>query len=245
MNNYRILIQYDGARYKGWQRLGNGENTIQGKLENILSEQLGKYVEVTGSSRTDAGVHAIAQVAHFKTDDNLTVEEVKNIFNRYLPNDISVQEVSLVSERFHARYHAVGKCYLYKIWNRDSPNPFLRKYSTHITEKCDIEEMRKAATYFIGKHDFTAFSTASSKKKSMVREIYSLTIVEHNGLIQIRIKGNSFLYNMVRRIVGLLIEVGIGNVKVDEVFTILNSKERNQAGYMAEAKGLFLEKVEY
>lgn len=245
MNNYWLIIQYDGGRYKGWQRLGNGENTIQGNLESVLYDQFGKNIEVIGSSRTDAGVHAIAQSANFKIDKNLTVEEVKSLLNKNLPEDIRIKEVLLVDDLFHARYNAKGKSYNYKIWNKDYPNPFMRKYSMYIENECDVDKMKEAANYFIGIHDFTTFSTPTHKIKSMVREIYSISIVEDHGLIEIKVKGKSFLYNMVRRIVGLLIEVGLGNVDVDNVVHILNSKERKQAGYIAEANGLYLENVEY
>ncbi|SHJ47432.1 tRNA pseudouridine(38-40) synthase TruA [Parasporobacterium paucivorans] len=245
MNNYKMTIQYDGGRYKGWQRLGNDEGTIQGKLENILKEQFGREIEITGCSRTDAGVHALAQIANFKIEENLTPEEVKNIFNKYLPEDICVTKVMKVDERFHARYNAKEKTYVYKIWNKEYPDPFLRKYSMHVESPLDLQKMREAAESFIGKHDFTAFSTATSKKKSMEREVYEIKIEKENGLIQIRVRGNSFLYNMVRRMVGVLVDVGTGRRKPESVAEIIESKERLQAGSIALAKGLFLEDVKY
>lgn len=245
MNNYKLTIQYDGGRYKGWQRLGNGENTIQGKIENVLTEMVGKEVEIIGCSRTDAGVHALAQIANFKISETLTESEIKNYLYKYLPQDISVNEVLSVPENFHARYNAKDKIYLYKIWNKEYTNPFMRKYSMHVERKLDITRMKKAAQYFLGEHDFTAFSNAKSKKNSMVREIYSIDIEENGGFIQIRVRGNGFLYNMVRRIVGSLIEVGLGRVEGDNIPNILNSKERNQAGYTADACGLYLEQIEY
>lgn len=245
MNNYKIVIQYDGGRYKGWQRLGNGENTIQEKLEKILFEQFGKNIEIIGTSRTDAGVHALAQVANFKMEEEKSPGEIKKIFNRYLPEDISVKDVSLVDERFHARYNAKSKSYVYKIWNKDYTNPFIRKYSMQVGESLNLEKMKRAAATFVGEHDFTGFSTATSKKKSMVRTIDSIEITKEDDLIQIRIKGDSFLYNMVRRVVGMLIEIGLGNMEVGSVLQIFESKERKATGLIAEAKGLFLEKIEY
>ena len=245
MNNYRLTIQYDGGRYKGWQRLGNGENTIQGKIENVLSEMVGKKIQIIGCSRTDAGVHALAQIANFKISENLTEYEVKNYLNKYLPHDISIKEVMLVSENFHARYNAKGKVYLFKIWNEKYTNPFMRNYSMYVEKRLNITKMKKASQYFIGEHDFTAFSNAKSKKKSMVRKIYSIDIEENAGLIQIRVRGNGFLYNMVRRIVGTLIEVGSGRVDARNIPIIINSKERNQAGYIADACGLYLEMIEF
>lgn len=245
MNNYKMLIQYDGGRYKGWQRLGNGENTVQEKLESILSGLIGKETEIIGSSRTDAGVHALGQVANFKTKVNLSETEIKSYLNRYLPNDIGVKDVSLVNEDFHARYHTKGKTYLYKLWNREYTNPFMRRYSMHVEKMLDIEKMKNAARFFVGEHDFTAFSNAKSKKKSMVREIYAISIEENEGLIEIRVRGNGFLYNMVRKIVGILIEVGLDRVDADSIPLIIASRERGQAGYIAEACGLYLENVEY
>jgi len=245
MNNYRLTIQYDGGRYKGWQRLGSGENTIQGKIENVLSEMIGGKVEIIGCSRTDAGVHALAQIANFKISEKLNETEIKNYLYKYLPQDISVREVVLVPESFHARYNAKDKTYLYKIWNEEYTNPFMRKYSMHVEKTLDITRMKKACEFFIGEHDFTAFSNAKSKKNSMVREIHSIDIEENSGFIQIRVRGNGFLYNMVRRIVGTLIEVGLNGVEGESISRILNSKERDQTSYIADACGLYLEKIEY
>ncbi|SEN67072.1 tRNA pseudouridine38-40 synthase [Mesobacillus persicus] len=243
MNNYKLTIQYDGARYKGWQRLGNDDKTIQGKIENVLSELAGEKIEIIGSGRTDAGVHALAQIANFKMHKDSTEDEVMQYLNRYLPNDISVVDVSFVPDRFHARYNANDKTYLCKIWNEKYPHPFMRKYSMHVEDRLDIEKMRKASQYFLGTHDFTSYSNAKSKKKSMVREIYSLDIEENEGFIEIKVRGNGFLYNMVRKIVGTLIEVGLGEKDPTTIPTILESKERIQTGRMAEAEGLYLEKV--
>jgi tRNA pseudouridine38-40 synthase len=245
MNNYKLTIQYDGGRYKGWQRLGNGEDTIQAKIENVLSEMVGRKIEIIGCSRTDAGVHAFAQIANFKISENMTDSEIKSYLNRYLPQDISIMDVMSVPERFHARYNAKDKTYVYKIWNEEYTNPFMRKYSMYVEKKLDIASMKKACQYFIGEHDFTAYSNAKSKKKSMVREIYSLDIEENAGFIQIRIRGNGFLYNMVRKIVGTLIEVGLGEKDAEAIPRIINSKERIQTGGMADAGGLHLERIDF
>lgn len=245
MNNYKLVIQYDGGRYRGWQRLGKGENTIQGKIENVLSEMLARKIEIIGSSRTDTGVHALAQIANFKISEDLTEDELRIYLNKYLPQDISVKDVVLVPENFHSRYNAKDKTYLYKIWNEEYTNPFMRKYSMHIEKKLDITEMKKASQYFIGEHDFTAFSNAKAKKRSMVREIHSIQLEEYDGFIQIRVTGSGFLYNMVRKIVGTLIAVGLGEVKADNTPSIIISKERNQSGYIADACGLYLEKIDF
>ncbi len=244
MKNYKLLIQYDGGRYKGWQRLGSGENTIQGKIEKVISELVGKEIEITGSSRTDAGVHALAQIANFKIRENLAEAEIKNYLNKYLPQDISIREVALVPESFHARYNAKAKTYVYKIWNEEYTNPFMRKYSMHVDKKLNIARMKEASQYFLGEHDFTAFSNAKSKKKSMVREIYSIDIEENAGFIQIRVRGNGFLYNMVRKIVGTLIDIGLSKMDAGNIPSIIISKERIQAGF-ADACGLYLERIEF
>lgn len=245
MNNYKLTIQYDGGRYKGWQRLGDSENTVQGKIENAISVMTGYPVEIIGSSRTDAGVHALAQVANFKISDQLPESKIMNFLNHYLPPDISITEVVQVDDRFHARYNAKDKTYIYKIWNEAYSHPFMRKYSMHVAKKLDIELMKKAAQHFIGEHDFTAYSNAKSKKKDAVRTIYSLDIEEVDGFIQFRVSGNGFLYNMVRKIVGTLIEVGLGDKKAEDIPAIIASKERSQTGGMAEAYGLYLEKIHF
>ncbi len=245
MYNYKLTIQYDGSRYKGWQRLGGKENTIQDRIEKVLEQLLGNTVEITGCSRTDAGVHALAQIANFKTERALEAGRIKEYLNHYLPQDISITDVMAVSENFHSRYLAKDKTYLYRIWNREYSNPFLRKYSMHVQEKLNLVSMEKAAPYFVGKHDFTAFSNAKSKKKSMVREIYEITFIERDGLLEIRLRGDAFLYNMARWIVGTLIDIGLGRLKEDSVPAILAEKDRGRTGNLAEACGLYLEKISY
>jgi len=245
MNNYKMIIQYDGGRYRGWQRLGNGDSSIQGKIENVLTEMAGEEVQIIGCSRTDAGVHAMEQIANFKIKTSMSELQIKAYLNKYLPNDISVLHLETVSDRFHARYNAKDKTYLYKIWNEEHTNPFMRKYSMHVDQKLDISKMKEAASHFLGSHDFTAYSNAKSKKKSMVREIYAISIEIENGFLHIRVRGDGFLYNMVRKIVGTLIEVGLNTIKPDQIPAIIESKERVQTGLMAEAAGLYLEKVEF
>ncbi len=245
MHNYKLTIQYDGGRYKGWQKLGNGENTIQDKLEHVLSELAGQEIELIGCSRTDAGVHALAQTANVKLDKSFSCEEIMSYANRYLPQDISVTEVTKVPENFHARYHAADKTYLYKIWNKEYSNPFQRKYSMNISEKLDMAAMQKASEYFLGTHDFTAFSNAKSKKKSMQRTIYSITIEKEGGMLSIRIRGDGFLYNMVRWMVGTLVEAGSGRIKPEEVTEIMEARDRSRTGNLADACGLYLERITY
>lgn len=245
MYNYRLTIQYDGGRYKGWQRLGKGELTIQDILEQVLSELYSQEIEVIGCSRTDAGVHAIGQVANFYLSQEIPLESIKQNMNQTLPEDIKITEVLSVPMQFHSRYSANEKTYLYQIWNKEYPNPFLRKYSMFLAQKLDIKRMREAGTYFLGTHDFTAFSNAKTNKKSMERQIYSIELKEINGLLQIRIRGNGFLYNMVRWMVGTLVEVGLGNLQPEEIPEIITSRQRNRTGNLAPAWGLYLEKIGY
>lgn len=245
MYNYRLLIQYDGGRYRGWQRLGQGENTIQEKIETVLSELTGKKTEIIGAGRTDAGVHALAQIANFKSVKRFTEAEVKSYLNTYLPHDICVKQVTFVPEIFHARYNAKGKTYLYRIWNQEYPNPFMRKYSMHVKNKLDINSMKYASKYFIGEHDFTAFSNAKTNKKSLVRDIDAIGIDEKEGLIEIKISANGFLYNMVRKIVGTLIAVGSGEANAADIPQMIASKERSRVEHLADACGLYLENVKY
>jgi tRNA pseudouridine38-40 synthase len=245
MYNYKLTIQYDGSRYKGWQRLGGGEDTIQEKIEQVLSKMLGYPVEINGCSRTDAGVHALAQIANIKTEEKQEEDQMKEYLNHYLPQDISITQVNEVPENFHARYNGKEKTYLYKIWNKEYPNPFMRKYSMQIMNKLDIPAMKTAAQYFIGAHDFTAFSNAKSKKKSMVRELYEIDFEEENGFINIRLRGDGFLYNMARWIVGTLIDVGLGKIDAAKIPVMIEAKDRSRTGNLADACGLYLEKITY
>ncbi len=245
MNNYKLTIQYDGNRYKGWQRLGDSDSTIQGKIEKAISVLTGEGVEIVGSSRTDAGVHALQQVANFHTAQELSTDRIMSFLNHYLPPDISVTNVEQVDERFHARFHATDKTYLYKIWNREYSQPFLRKYSMHVVKPLDVDQMRAAAAHFIGEHDFSAYANAKSKKKDSVRTIHQLELTEKDGMLELRVTGNGFLYNMVRKMVGTLIAVGLGEKQASEVPEIILSKDRSRTGGMADAEGLYLEQIRF
>ncbi|KNF08159.1 tRNA pseudouridine synthase A [Gottschalkia purinilytica] len=245
MRNIKLMIKYDGTRYKGWQRQDNTDMTIQGKIEGVLSRIIKEEIEIIGSGRTDAGVHAIGQVANFKTNSTIHLSEIKKLLTTYLPDDIVVTNVEEVQERFHSRYNAISKKYMYKIWNDDVYDPFLRKYAVHIKKELNLEDIKKAITYLTGEHDFTSFTTDKSKKKSKVRTIYSIDIIKNKQLVEIIFHGDGFLYNMVRIIVGTLIEVGLGKKKPEEMKTILDGKNRKLAGDTAIAKGLYLLEVEY
>ena len=245
MRNIKIVVEYDGSRYKGFQRLQDNENTIQGKIESVLSKMADENIEIVGSGRTDMGVHAYNQVANFKTDSNLSVQKIRDYLYKYLPEDIVVKEVQEVDDRFHARYNAKQKVYLYKISNSKHHDVFLRKYSTHIEKQLDIELMKKASEYLIGEHDFTSFASSKSKKKSNIRDIHSITINKNKDIIDIYVEGNGFLYNMVRIIVGALMDVGLHKKTPEDIKTMLEVKDRSKASDTAPAKGLYLYSVKY
>ncbi|OPJ56486.1 tRNA pseudouridine(38-40) synthase TruA [Alkalithermobacter paradoxus] len=245
MRNIKMTIQYDGSKYKGWQRLKNNDMTIQSKIENILSKMTGENIEIIGSGRTDGGVHAIAQVANFKTNCSIGVSEIMDYMYKYLPEDIVVTKIEEVNERFHSRYNAKSKTYIYKIWNDTYHNPFLRKYYEHIDQKLDIEAMKKGASYLIGEHDFSSFKSSRSQKKSNVRTVYSIDITRNESIVEISIHGNGFLHNMVRIIVGTLLEVGLYKKRPEDIKDILQKKDRSLAGPTASPKGLYLFNIEY
>jgi tRNA pseudouridine38-40 synthase len=245
MRNMKIVIEYDGTKYKGWQRLGDTDNTIQHKVESVLSKMAEENIEIIASGRTDAGVHATNQVANFRTECSMSDHKMRSYCYEYLPEDIVVKTVEEVDLNFHARYNAKAKKYIYNICNNKAHNVFTRKYDYHVPQHLNIEKMRKASEILIGEHDFQSFTTLKTKKKSTVRTIYSINIVNEDGNIEISVQGNGFMKNMVRLIVGTLVEVGLGDTSVEEISVILDKKERKYAGHIAPAKGLFLEEVNY
>lgn len=245
MINYKMVIAYDGSRYNGWQKQGNTKDTIQGKLEKVLEKLEGREVEVIGAGRTDAGVHALGQVVNVKLESKINEEMLLQYLNQYLPEDIAVLSVKEVPMRFHSRLNATEKTYLYRIYRSEIPNPFIRKYTVTITEELDIEKMRIAAEFLIGEHDFKSFCSLKKSKKSTIRTLYSITIEEIEEEIRISVRGNGFLYHMVRIIIGTLLEVGTGKKKPEEIEQILEKGERQAAGKTAPAHGLFLKEVKY
>lgn len=245
MKNYKITIQYDGTRYKGWQVQKSTDMTIQGKIQDVLNAMTGQEIEVIGSGRTDAGVHASGQVANFHVPEHFTKEEVLAYLNHYLPMDIAVVDIEEVDERFHARFNAVSKTYVYRIHTSQIPNVFERKYMYTYTEPLDINAMREAANYMIGTHDFMAFCGNKKMKKSTVRTVTDITITEKQNEIQISYTGDGFLQNMIRIMTGTLIEVGNGTKPPSDISQILARRERQNAGYTVPAEGLILKYVEY
>ena len=244
MRNIRLDICYDGTRYKGWQRLAGVENTVQGKLEQTLSRILGESVEISGSGRTDAGAHALGQVANFHCQSHMPCGEILSQLRRYLPEDIGIYSVREASERFHARLNAVRKTYRYRIWNSDAPCVFDRKFVYILPDKLDLEAMKKAAEYFLGEHEYSAFNANKRMKKSTLRRIDAIKIRQNGDELELLFTGNGFLYNMVRIMVGTLIEVGRGERAADSIPALFGAK-REEAGYLVPAQGLCLMEVEY
>ena len=244
MRNLRLDICYDGTRYQGWQRLKGESGTIQGKLEQALSGILGEQVEICGSGRTDAGVHARGQVANFHTESAMPCEVILEQLRRYLPEDIGIYSCREVSPRFHARLNARRKTYEYRIWNSADPCVFRRRYVHILPERLDLQAMEQAAVYFLGEHDFSAFCTNSKMKKSTCRRIDSLDILADGREVVIRVTGDGFLYNMVRILAGTLTEVGLHQRAPDGIPALFGQK-RECAGATLPAKGLCLVEVEY
>ncbi|MDE5907284.1 MAG: tRNA pseudouridine(38-40) synthase TruA [Lachnospiraceae bacterium] len=255
MRNFKMILQYEGTRYQGWQKQENTEHTIQGKLEALLSKMTGQKIEVQGSGRTDAGVHALGQVANFHADTEMHAGEIMEYMNTYLPEDIAVISLKEVSERFHSRLNAKGKTYCYRVLNTHIPHVFDRRYTYVVPEKLDLEAMRKAAEYLTGTHDFKAFTSTKRGKKSTLRTIESIRIETAAGMsaqtagmqdeIRFWYSGNGFLYHMVRIMTGTLLEVGTHKRRPEEVLEVLSSLCRERAGALVPAKGLTLMEVRY
>lgn len=244
MKNYRLIVSYDGTRYSGWERKAD-RDTIQGKLEAVITRMCGHEVNVIGAGRTDAGVHATAMTANVHMETGRPVMEIKKYINQYLPEDICVTEVKEVSERFHARYHAKGKTYIYSCYIGNNKPVFNRKYIYAPDFIPDVDIMKRAAEYMTGEHDFAGFCTNSSKKKSTVRIIDKIDIKITGSELQFEFHGNGFLYNMVRIMVGTLLKIGKGEMEPKEVNHIFETKKRSDAGPTAPALGLRLEHVDY
>ena len=244
MRNLRLDICYDGTRYRGWQRLTGVENTIQGKLEQTLSRILGEDIEISGSGRTDAGAHAQGQVANFHCESGLPCTEILSQLRRYLPEDIGIYSCEDVHPRFHARLNAKSKTYCYRLWNSEEPCVFDRRFVYVDAQSLDLERMQAAASVLIGEHDFSAFCANKKMKKSTVRRVDSIEINRIGHEIRFTFTGNGFLYNMVRIMVGTLMEVGRGERSVESLSSLFGAK-REDAGYLVPASGLCLMEVVY
>ena len=243
--NYKAVIQYEGTRYRGWQIQGNTELTIQGKLETVLSRMEGEPVEVHGSGRTDAGVHAAGQVISFRCRKNQSPKDIRGYMNRYLPEDIAVLSVEEADPRFHARLHAVRKTYVYRIWNSPVRNVLKRRFQVQVEEPLCVENMRRAAKALCGMHDYRAFCSLKRFKKSTVRKIEEIRIEQDGPDIRISYTGDGFLYHMVRILTGTLVETGLGLRDADSMEALLESRDRSLAGRLMPPEGLMLMNVEY
>ncbi|SEG07704.1 tRNA pseudouridine38-40 synthase [Caloramator fervidus] len=244
MRNIKLVIEYDGTRYCGWQRQKNGIS-IQEVIEKAIEKLTKEQVELIGSSRTDAGVHARGQVANFYTNTTIPSDKICYALNSILPQDIAIIESCEVPMDFHSRYNSIGKKYSYTILNRRIASPLLRNFSAHVPQPLDFEAMVKASKYFLGEHDFSAFKSTGSSVKTSIRTIRKLDFTKDGDIIRFEIEANGFLYNMVRIIAGTLIEVGKGKIRAEDIPLIIKSKDRSKAGPTAPAQGLCLEKVYY
>ena len=245
MKNFKIIIEYDGTSYHGWQRQKN-ERTIQEVIEKALLTMTGKKTVLTASGRTDAGVHALGQVANFTSDTNLSPQAFQNGLNSLTKDDIVVISCDIVDENFHSRFNAKSKIYNYQILNRNLPAAVNRQYVWFIRKTLDLVSMRHSAGHIIGSHDFKAFEGAGSPRSHTTRCVMKADIVEQeNGLIVFEIEADGFLRFMVRNIVGTLVDVGLGKITSDDFKKILLSKDRSMAGATAPPQGLFLMKVKY
>lgn len=246
MRNIKLTIEYDGSRYTGWKRLEKGEgiNTIESKITSVIEKMTNERVELFCGSRTEVGVHAYGQVVNFKTNTKMKLYEIKQYFNRYLPRDIAVMEVEEMPERFHASLNAKSRTYLYRIAIGEVQSVFERKYTYYCFHDLDVAKMKEAAALLIGRHDFKKFSTVK-KTKSTEKEIYAIDIYKDLSEIQITIQANDFLHNMVRLIVGTLIDIGLGERDLNSIRDILDVKSSVAPSEPAQPQGLFLQEVEY
>lgn len=245
MRNIKLVIEYDGKEFNGWQKQPTKLN-IQGEIERAIKQITGEEVDLTASGRTDAGVHALGQVANFKTNSNIPIEKIPIALNSNLKKSIVIKSAEEVEERFHSRLNCKRKTYRYIINNSKYGTAIYRNLETHIPMKLDIQKMQEAVKYFEGEHDFKAFKASGTSSKSSVRTIYKAEVIEAgNERIYIELTGNGFLYNMVRIISGTLVEVGLGKIEPNEIKTIIDSQKRENAGKTLPPQGLYLIKVEY
>ena len=245
MRNIKLTIEYDGKEFNGWQKQPSKLN-IQGTIEQAIKLVTGEEVDLTASGRTDAGVHALGQVANFKTNSNIPIEKIPIALNSNLKKSIRIISAEEVEERFHSRLTCKKKTYRYIINNSEFSSAIYRNLETHIPQKLNIEKMQKAAKYFEGEHDFKAFKASGTSSKSSVRKIYKAKVFKMpNNRIYIELTGNGFLYNMVRIIAGTLVDVGTEKIEPEDIKKIIDSKDRNLAGKTLQPNGLYLVEVNY
>ena len=245
MRNIKLIIEYDGKGFNGWQKQPNKLN-IQGEIERAIGEITGEEIELIASGRTDAGVNSLGQTANFKTNSSLPIEKFPIAINAKLKKSIVIQSAEEVDERFHSRYSVKSKTYRYTINNSKYGSAIYRDMECHIPMKLDEKKMNEAAKYFEGEHDFKAFKASGTSSKSSVRTIYNAEVKEMpNNRIYIELTGNGFLYNMVRIIAGTLVDVGLGKIQPEEIENIILQGKRELAGKTLQPNGLYLLKVEY
>ncbi|MBP5276627.1 MAG: tRNA pseudouridine(38-40) synthase TruA [Lachnospiraceae bacterium] len=243
--NYKFILTYDGTKYYGWEHQPKIDETIQGKIENVLSKMSEEDIEVIGCGRTDAGVSAKGYVCNARLDESFDPNYVRDYLNRYLPDNICVDSCIIASDRFHSRYNAVGKTYRYTCYIGDTKPVFDRKYVYALEFKPDIEAMKAAAAILIGEHDFASFCSNPKMKKSTVRRVDSIDIKVDGDYLTFTYHGSGFLQHMVRIMTGTLLEVGEGKRDASSMRELIEAKERAKAGACAPAQGLCLIKVDY
>ena len=244
MRNIKLTIRYDGTRYAGWQSQKNGR-AIQDVIQDTIKGVTGERVTLIGSGRTDAGVHAEAQVANFKAKSKIPLKKIQMALNSRLPKDIAITHIEEAGLEFNAQKCARSKLYRYTIMNNDYTDPLIRHFVAKSFYKLNINSMRKAATYLEGRHDFKSFQATDGKEKGSVRTIKNIKIEKDGDLVYIYIEANGFLYNMARNIVGALVEVGRGKFKVSSIKEILLKRNRRSSGPTMPARGLCMVRVRY
>jgi tRNA pseudouridine38-40 synthase len=244
MRNIKLVLEYKGTNYAGFQRQPD-QPTIQEVLEKTLCQILRDQVEIIGAGRTDAGVHAKGQVANFFTVSDTECQRLRWSANSLLPNDIVIKEAVEVNESFHARRDAESREYKYLVLNRDYPSPFWNNFSYFFSKALNVEAMQEASQILKGKHDFSSFCVAESKPKNCIRDLQKISVRKKNDLIHFDFKANAFLHNMVRAIVGTLVQIGTGELEPEQIHSILEARDRTKAGPTAPSHGLILMKVNY
>ncbi|MFA5523658.1 MAG: tRNA pseudouridine(38-40) synthase TruA [Tissierellales bacterium] len=244
MKNIKLIIEYDGTNYFGWQKQPN-KMSIQETIEEAIGKITNEEIEIFGSGRTDRGVHARGQVANFLTTSTIPGERFRKAINSVLPSDIVITQSEEVDKSFHSRYSAKGKEYKYLFYNRKVQSPLLRNYAYHIPQELVFRLMQNAVDDLIGTHDFVAFMASGSSVKDTIRTIYEVSLTKDQEIVELKIKGNGFLYNMVRIIAGTLVDIGIGKIDSNDIPEIISSKDRKKAAHTAPSHGLYLEKVLY
>ncbi|GAA0734223.1 tRNA pseudouridine(38-40) synthase TruA [Clostridium oceanicum] len=244
MKNIKLTIQYDGTNYSGWQ-IQNNAITVQEVMEKAILKATGEKVKLIGCSRTDSKVHAREYICNFFIETRIPAERFNMVVNSYLPEDVVILNSKETDEKFHSRFSSKGKTYIYTVFNSKKPTVIGRNYFYYFKYDLDIDKMRKASQNFIGTHDFSAFKTKGGNVKTSIRTITECSIKVEGNFIKFTVSGDGFLYNMVRIMVGTLIEVGIGKIEPESIKSIIDSKDRKKAGKCAPGKGLCLEKVFY